>query len=134
MQFPASRREYLFGGFSAEDLVGSDRIVMVEVPSGGGTPPLVRPRAHSKSWVKVPTGGEADPFVAESNCVAERRGGEQLEANNQPVNTTMLNSIRFQSTASPLAKGEAREPDAHRQRGQLQAVRRTSSQRAAGEL
>ena len=25
------------------------------------TSPLVRPRAHSNSWVKVPTGGEADP-------------------------------------------------------------------------
>ncbi|HEY5768614.1 MAG TPA: hypothetical protein VIS71_02105 [Terrimicrobium sp.] len=23
--------------------------------------PLVRPRAHSNSWVKVPTGGDADP-------------------------------------------------------------------------
>jgi hypothetical protein len=74
------------------------------------TAPLVRPRAHTNSWVRVPTGGEADPFVAEGNCVAERRGGEQLEANNQPVNTSMLNSIRFQSSASLLAKGEAREP------------------------
>jgi hypothetical protein len=45
-------------------------------------------------------------LVAERNCAAERRGGEQLEANDQPVNTTMLNSIRFQSTASLLAKGK----------------------------
>ena len=49
-------------------------------------------------------------MVAESNCVAERRGGEQLEANNQPVNTIKLNSIRFESSASLLAKDEAREP------------------------
>jgi hypothetical protein len=74
-----------------------------------GTPLLVRPQARTNSWVRVPTGGEAEPFVAEINCVAKRRGGEQLEANNQPVNTTMLNSIRFESSASLLAKDEARE-------------------------
>ena len=104
--------------------------------SAAGTPPLVRPRAHSKSWVKVPTGGEADPFVAESNCVAERRGGEQLEANNQPVNTTMLNSIRFQRSASLLAKDEAREPvlSSRKRREQLQAEPRINSTGAAGEL
>ena len=71
----------------------------------------MRPRAHTNSRVKVPVGGSC-PFVAESNCVAERRGGEQLEANNQSVNTTMLNSIRFQTAASLLDKGEAREPQA----------------------
>ena len=69
-------------------------------------------------------------MVAESKCVAERRGGEQLEANNQPVSTTKLNSIRFESTASPRAKGEAREPDAHRQRG---ATFRQSAAQAARE-
>jgi hypothetical protein len=32
--------------------------------------------------------------VAEGNCVAERRGGEQPEANDQSVIKTMMNSIR----------------------------------------
>jgi hypothetical protein len=45
---------------------------------------------------------------AEGNCVVERRGGEQPEANCQSINKTMLNSIRPDALASLLAKGEAR--------------------------
>ena len=39
------------------------------------------------------------------NCVAARRGGEQLEVNDQSV--TQVNSIRPAVVASLLAKGEA---------------------------
>jgi len=45
--------------------------------------------------------------VAEGNCVAERRGGEQPEANYQSVIKTKMNSIRPDVSASLLAKGEA---------------------------
>jgi hypothetical protein len=44
---------------------------------------------------------------AEGNCVVERRGGEQPEANCQSVSKTMLNSIRPDALASLLVKGEA---------------------------
>jgi hypothetical protein len=43
--------------------------------------------------------------VTEGNCVAERRGGEQLEVNDQSV--TQVNSIRPAVVASLLVKGEA---------------------------
>src|SRR6516165_10764706 len=46
--------------------------------------------------------------VAEGNCVAERRGGEQPEANNQSIiKKKMMNSIRPDASASLLGKGEA---------------------------
>ena len=51
--------EYLAGHHKA--------LSIVRIPSqeralvGAGTAPLVRPRAYSNSWVRVPTGGEADP-------------------------------------------------------------------------
>jgi hypothetical protein len=45
--------------------------------------------------------------VVESNCVVERRGGEQLEANNQSIIKKMMNSIRPDALASLLGKGEA---------------------------
>jgi len=47
--------------------------------------------------------------VAESNCVAERRGGEQLEANYQSINKTMLKSIRPDTWASLRRYGEAKK-------------------------
>ena len=47
--------------------------------------------------------------MAESNCVAERRGGEQLEANDQFISTTRLNSIRPSALASLRFKGEAQK-------------------------
>ncbi len=46
--------------------------------------------------------------VAGGNCVVERRGGEQPEANCQSINTTMMNSIRLHPLASPLEHGEAK--------------------------
>jgi hypothetical protein len=45
--------------------------------------------------------------VAEGNCVAERRGGKQPEANNQSIIKKMMNSIRPDALASLLGKGEA---------------------------
>ena len=45
--------------------------------------------------------------VAGGNCVVERRGGEQPEANCQSINSTMMNSIRFYPLASLRHKGEA---------------------------
>ena len=44
-------------------------------------------------------------LVAEGNCVAARRGGEQPEANDPSV--TQVNSIRPVTLASLLANGEA---------------------------
>src|SRR4029077_15050071 len=46
--------------------------------------------------------------VAEGNCVVERRGGEQPEANDQSINKTMMNSIRPDALASLLSKDEAK--------------------------
>jgi len=43
--------------------------------------------------------------VTEGNCVSARRGGKQLEVNDQSVG--MTNSIRPVVAASPLGKGEA---------------------------
>ena len=45
--------------------------------------------------------------MAGGNCVVERRGGEQPEANCQSVNTTMMNSILLYPLASLLGYGEA---------------------------
>jgi hypothetical protein len=45
--------------------------------------------------------------VAGGNCVVERRGGEQPEANCQSINNTMMNSIRLYPLASLRFKGEA---------------------------
>jgi len=47
--------------------------------------------------------------VAEGNCVAERRGGEQPEANNQSIIKKMMNSIRPDALVSLLGKGEAQK-------------------------
>jgi hypothetical protein len=47
--------------------------------------------------------------VAEGNGVAERRGGEQPEANDQSIIKTMMNSIRPDALASLLGKGEAQK-------------------------
>ena len=46
--------------------------------------------------------------VARGNCVVERRGGEQPEANCQSISITMLNSIRLYPLASLLFTGEAK--------------------------
>ena len=63
-------------------------------------------RAHQQQG-ESPCRAEHWLSVAESNCVDERRGGEQLEANNQSIIKKMMNSIRPDALASLLAKGEA---------------------------
>jgi len=52
-----------------------------------------------------PRRGEVWLLVAEGNCVAARRGGEQPEANDPSA--THVNSIRPVALASLLGKGEA---------------------------
>ena len=68
---------------------------------------LVRLRVRTNSGVEVPIGQRHWLSVAEGNCVAERRGGEQPEANDQSIIKKMMNSIRPDALASLLAKGEA---------------------------
>ncbi len=53
--------------------------------------------------------------VAGGNCVVERRGGEQPEANYQSINTKMLNSIQLYTSASLWHNGEARNRTPTRQ-------------------
>jgi hypothetical protein len=67
----------------------------------------VRLRVHTNSGVKVPVGQRHWLSVAEGNCVAERRGGEQPEANNQSIIKKTMNSIRPDALASLLGRGEA---------------------------
>jgi hypothetical protein len=77
---------------------------MARLPSRGSRPWLVRLQVHRISKVKV----LVRMFwhsVTEGNCVAERRGGEQPEVNDQSV--TQVNSIRPTVVASLLATGEA---------------------------
>ena len=62
--------------------------------------------------------------AVEGNCVIERWGGEQPEANIQPVSNTMLNPIQSESLASLCSKGEAREVSTLPDRG---GVRRHQS-------
>ncbi len=64
----------------------------------------MRPQVHRFSKVKVLV-SMLWHTVTESNCVAERRGGEQLEVNDQSV--TQVNSIRQIVVASLLEEGEA---------------------------
>ena len=47
---------------------------------------------------------DVSDLVAESNCVSERKGGEQLDAKHQSV--TKVNSIRPSLSGSQLANDE----------------------------
>jgi hypothetical protein len=60
--------------------------------------PYVRPFVHRFSKVRVLV-SMLWHTVTESNCVAERRGGEQLEVNDQSV--TQVNSIRLNRCGEP---------------------------------
>ena len=64
---------------------------------------------RTNSGVKVLVGQKHWLSVAEGNCVVERRGGEQPEANNQSIIKKMMNSIRPDALASLLGKGEAQD-------------------------
>ena len=66
------------------------------------------PESAHQQWGGSPHRTEHWLSVAEGNCVAERRGGEQPEANDQSIIKKMMNSIRPDALASLLAKGEAR--------------------------
>ena len=65
------------------------------------------PESAHQQWGGSPHRTEHWLSVAEGNCVAERRGGEQPEANDQSIIKKMMNSIRPYALASLLAKGEA---------------------------
>src|ERR1700730_1801384 len=65
------------------------------------------PESAHEQWGGSPHRTEHWLSVAEGNCVAERRGGEQPEANDQSIIKKMMNSIRPDALASLLAKGEA---------------------------
>src|SRR5712672_366865 len=111
-----------------------------------------RPVPALKRWASAPESArhprdESSLLVshwrpeAEGNCVVERRGGEQPEANHQSVNNKMLNSIRPTALTSLLAKGEVQHrmpsPSARRLRRPLlqrDSERRTNGmQRVIGE-
>ena len=76
------------------------------VPGASGMP---RPSANEVTM--IPTSESLSPpetsngRAAEGNCVAVRRGGEQLEAD--PQTQTQVKPIRPDTTASLLDKGEA---------------------------
>jgi len=72
-----------------------------------GVETLVRLRARDNREVEVLFREKHWLSVAESNCVVERRGGEQLEANSQSITNKMMNSIRPYALASLLGNGEA---------------------------
>ena len=76
-----------------------------------GKPALKRrpsaPESAHQQQGESPCRAEHWLSVAESNSVVERRGGEQLEANNQSIIKKMMNSIRPDALASLLGKGEA---------------------------
>src|SRR5437667_3566399 len=65
------------------------------------------PESAHQQWGGSPHRTEHWLSVAEGNCVAERRGGEQPEANDQSIIKKMMNSIRPDALASLLGKGEA---------------------------
>jgi hypothetical protein len=71
---------------------------------------------------------------AEGNCVVERRGGEQPEANSQSVNK-MLNSIRPTALTSLLAKDEVwnRMPSQEARRLRRPLLHRASDRRTNGK-
>jgi hypothetical protein len=66
--------------------------------------PMCASAHHESAGCKSPSKLDLN-FVTEGNCVAVRRGGEQLEVNDQSV--TYVNSIRLSVVASLLANGEA---------------------------
>ena len=65
------------------------------------------PEGAHQQWGGSPHRTEHWLSVAEGNCVAERRGGKQPEANDQSIIKKMINSIRPDALASLLVYGEA---------------------------
>jgi hypothetical protein len=58
------------------------------------------PESAHQQWGGSPHRTEHWLSVAEGNCVAERRGGEQPEANDQSIIKKMMNSIRPDALAN----------------------------------
>jgi hypothetical protein len=77
------------------------------------------PESAHQQWGGSPHRTEHWMSVAEGNCVAERRGGEQPEANDQSIIKKMMNSIRPDALASLLGKAKPRT-DAGPEREQRQ--------------
>src|SRR5258708_19904787 len=75
-----------------------------------GTDRPSAPENAHQQWGESPHRTEHWLSVVEGNCVVERRGGEQPEANCQSINNTMANTIRPEALASPLGKGEVQNP------------------------
>ena len=69
----------------------------------------MRLKVRTNSGVKVPVGQKHWLSEAEGNCVVERRGGGQPEANNQSIINKMMNSIRPGALASMRRISEARD-------------------------
>src|SRR5271165_477180 len=67
------------------------------------------PESAHQQWGESPHRTEHWLSVAEGNCVAEGRGGEQPEANDQSIIKKMMNSIRPDALASLRRKGEAQD-------------------------
>src|SRR5271165_3594402 len=72
-------------------------------------PRLRAPESAHQQWGESPHRTEHWLSVAEGNCVAEGRGGEQPEANDQSIIKKMMNSIRPDALASLRRKGEAQD-------------------------
>src|SRR5271166_4344539 len=70
---------------------------------------LCAPESAHQQWGESPHRTEHWLSVAEGNCVAEGRGGEQPEANDQSIIKKMMNSIRPDALASLRRKGEAQD-------------------------
>jgi hypothetical protein len=68
---------------------------------------LGAPESAHQQWGGSPHRTEHWLSVAEGNCVVERRGGEQPEANDQSIINKMMNSIPPDALASLPSKGEA---------------------------
>ena len=88
-----------FSGFRGAICAHQDRANRDGSPSA--------PESAHQQWGGSPHRTEHWLSVAEGNCVAERRGGEQPEANDQSIIKKMMNSIRPDALASLLGKGEA---------------------------
>ncbi len=58
------------------------------------------PESAHQQWGGSPHRTEHWLSVAEGNCVVERRGGEQPEANDQSIIKKMMNSIRPDALAN----------------------------------
>src|SRR5208282_5602546 len=74
-----------------------------------GSVTLRAPESAHQQWGESPHRTEHWLSVAEGNCVAEGRGGEQPEANDQSIIKKMMNSIRPDALASLRRKGEAQD-------------------------